>query len=353
MGAYDGVLEYYLDYSERELEPAEFDNVDGRDAGFGIFNATGAIRYGGYPDNPKCISHYPDAYRKLANAGKKIALVHQVAYNDFLGGRDAGRRHAEILKADGKRIGYPDTGHPYFFAFDRKLPGNPATGITPTNLDTVYAYIEGTKDVVGYNDSGLYGFLDVIHPAIRDNLTRHRWLCGAGSSVIPGVSAWQYNNGYVYPGQPAMQADVNLIYTDMFGQSEGDDFLMGLQQWQQERVFDRIIKMSAGVAGENFDGAQFVHENNQRLAIMTALQAQNAVLLQLVEKSSNVTLTPAQLEALKTNLNTAIAKEIGDAEAALTAHIDAMSTMLAAKLGASKDTTMAALNEFFGRAVKS
>lgn len=47
------------------------------------------------------------------------------------------------------------------------------------------------------------------------------------------------------------------------GSMEGDDFLMGLPQWQQERIFDRILRMSMGKAGENFHGEQFEWQAHQ------------------------------------------------------------------------------------------
>lgn len=353
MGAYDGVREYYLDYSTRELEPWEFVGVDGVNSGFGYFDAAGAIRYAGYPGNRKCISHYPDMYRRLVDAGKKIALVHEIGYNDFLGGRDAGRQHAETLKADARSIGYPDTGYPYFFAFDRQLPGNPAGGAIPTTLDVVYDYINGCKDVVGYDDCGLYGFWDVIHPAIADNLTRWRWLCGSASRYIDGVSVWQFNNGYVYPGSPPVSADVNLVYVDMFGSGSTEDFLMGLPQWQQDRVYDRILSMSAGVAGQNFDGPQFGAEESWRREVGQTLNAQSAVLAQIAANSgATITLSPEQLAKLTTDLDQRVSTEINDMESKLVARLDTMAAALATKLGADKVVVLSALKEFYGVAVR-
>jgi hypothetical protein len=242
------VLEYLLDYSAGELQPGQFDNIDASVAGVGRVNASGALRYGGYPGNRKCISYYPDHYRKLVDAGKRVVLAHQIAYNDFLGGRKAGQQHARILKADGERIGYPDQGLPYFACFDRFLAGNPAKGITPTTLDVVYDYMEGWKDVVGWDDSGLYGFFDIQHPAIRDNLVHWNWLCGAGSQVIDGVDVWQFNNGFVYPA--GMQADINFVYTDMF--AGGDTMPSAEELWnvQIERTPGAVDKRPTASAAE-------------------------------------------------------------------------------------------------------
>jgi hypothetical protein len=49
----------------------------------------------------------------------------------------------------------------------------------------------------------------------------------------------------------------------------GDDFLMGLEQWKQDRIFDRILAMSRGVAGQNFDG-EFVKFEDERHAKLEA-----------------------------------------------------------------------------------
>ena len=44
---------------------------------------------------------------------------------------------------------------------------------------------------------------------------------------------------------------------------ENEDDMAKVPQWQWDRVLDRILKMSAGVAGENFDGSQFQHEQGR------------------------------------------------------------------------------------------
>jgi hypothetical protein len=181
----------------------------------------------------------------------------------------------------------------------------------------------------------------------------HWWVANYdGRETIPNGAVGKQ---YAHPPMIGKHYDLSVVadYWPGVDASEGDDFLMGLQQWQQERMFDRILKMSAGVRGENFDGAQFEHENGQRLAIMNALQAQNEVLLQLAGKASNITLTDAQLEALKSNLNAAIAKEIDESEATLAAHLDAMSSMLVERLGTNRDETMSVLEEFYSRAVST
>lgn len=282
------ILEYMLDYSAGELQPEQFGNIDASVAGLGRVNASGALRYGGYPGNRKCISYYPGHYKKLVDAGKRVILAHQIAYNDFLGGRAAGRQHATILKADGKRIGYPETGLPYFACFDRFLGGDPARGITPTTLEVVYDYMEGWKDVVGWDDSGLYGFWDIQHPAIRDNLVHWNWLCGAGSKVIDGVDVWQFNNGFVYPA--GMQADLNLVYTDMF--AGGDTMPSADELWnvQIERTPGPIDKRPTASAAELLRyGNEATWDTNGIVKQILANQLADRKLLEAATRDPNLT----------------------------------------------------------------
>lgn len=203
------VTTYGLDYSARELLPHEIDDYNRRnpDQRIGLL-----LRYIGYPTNRKCISHYPGALRRHEETGRTVILVHQVAYNDFAGGRAAGRNHARIAWADAREQGYP-ANRPIFFAFDRWLAGNPALGVPPLSLGTVWDYLAGAKDELGHDRVGLYGFYDVIHPAVRERRVRWTWLCGSESNVIDGVSLYQWNNGRVYPG--GLECDLNKSYVDL------------------------------------------------------------------------------------------------------------------------------------------
>ena len=204
------VTAYGLDYSARELKPAEIDEYNRKNP---YQRITFLVRYIGYPGNRKCISAYPGALRAHEDAGRRVLLVHQVGYLDFHGGYESGRAHANIALADARRVGYPDEpDRPIFFAFDRWLSGNPAKGIPALPIATVWQYLEGAKSVLG-DRAGLYGFHDVIHPAIRERRVRWTWLCGAESGVIDGVSIYQWNNGRVYPG--GLECDLNKAYVDL------------------------------------------------------------------------------------------------------------------------------------------
>ena len=98
---------YGADYSGGELSPAELDRFTTYDLRF-------LLRYIGWPDNPKCISHYPGAYQKLAGSGRAVLLVAQQGTADPAGGHDAGVAMAQRALDDAASVGYPDT-LPIFF----------------------------------------------------------------------------------------------------------------------------------------------------------------------------------------------------------------------------------------------
>lgn len=209
------VRAYGLDYSARELSPREIDDFNKANPATPI---SFLVRYIGYPANRKCISAYPGALRAHESSGRAVALVHQVAYNDFLGGERAGIAHAKLSIADAERAGW-QWNRPVFAAYDRFLAGNVAKGITPMTVDQVEDYVGGFRSVLG-DLAGLYGFYDVMGPAVRGQWTKWFWQCGAESALVPGVQIYQWNNGRVFPG--GMECDLNKSYVDIssFG---GDD----------------------------------------------------------------------------------------------------------------------------------
>ncbi|MGM1064068.1 glycoside hydrolase domain-containing protein, partial [Saccharothrix sp. Mg75] len=234
---------YGLDYSARELSPAEIDDYNRRTPNQPI---SFLIRYIGYPGNRKCISAYPGALRAHEAGGRVVLLVHQIGYTDFHGGRAAGRAHANTAWADARAQGYPDT-RPIFFAFDRWLSGNPQAG--PLTLGQVWDYLQGAIDVLGFDRVGLYGFFDVVHPAVREGRVRWTWLCGAESNVIDGVSFYQWNNGRVYPG--GLECDLNKAYVDL-STLGGEDMnvwdLVGFRPNRNQNLWDGLEQIQQNQA---------------------------------------------------------------------------------------------------------
>src|SRR5215469_16704450 len=74
---------YGADYSRHELSPAEL-------GAFTVYRTQFLLRYIGYPDNPKCITHYPGAYQRHVHAGRTVLLVIENDGTDPQGGHDGG-----------------------------------------------------------------------------------------------------------------------------------------------------------------------------------------------------------------------------------------------------------------------
>jgi Domain of unknown function (DUF1906) len=156
---------YGADYSSAELSPAELDSFTDYDIQF-------LIRYIGYPENPKCISHYPGAYQRHVHAGRMVLLVIEYDGTDPAGGHDGGVTMAERALADAGAIGYPDS-LPIFFCADAWL------GDLHIPVATAMAYLDGAASVAGKARTGAYGFRDFLQAAKDGGHARWRRLAGA------------------------------------------------------------------------------------------------------------------------------------------------------------------------------
>jgi hypothetical protein len=191
---------YGADYSAGELSPAELD-------GYTTYDLRFLLRYIGWPDNPKCISHYPDAYQKLAGSGRLVLLVAEHGTNDAAGGHDAGVALAQRARDDAASVGYPDS-LPIFFCADGWLA---LDGIAVT---TAMSYLDGAASVLGKQRIGAYGFRDFIQAAKAGGHAGWLWLCGSAPEDGELAQGWphlyQWNGAHIYPG--GLEADLNWAY---------------------------------------------------------------------------------------------------------------------------------------------
>lgn len=191
---------YGADYSAGELSPADLDRFTTYDLRF-------LLRYIGWPDNPKCISHYPGAYQKLAGSGRVVLLVAEQGTTDPAGGHDAGVAMARRALDDAASVGYPDS-LPIFFCADGWLALN---GIP---VDTAMSYLDGAASVLGKHRIGAYGFRDFIQAAKAGGHAEWLWLCGSAPDDGELAQGWphlyQWNGGHIYPG--GLEADLNWAY---------------------------------------------------------------------------------------------------------------------------------------------
>src|SRR5688572_3620937 len=94
------VTMYGRDYSAREFTDAEFRRYIRENPSEKPVSFLG--RYIGYPNNPKCISHYPGMYQHHLQAGRPSFFFHQIGYTDMEGGYARGREHAQVALADAR-----------------------------------------------------------------------------------------------------------------------------------------------------------------------------------------------------------------------------------------------------------
>ncbi|QUQ63868.1 glycoside hydrolase domain-containing protein [Kutzneria sp. CA-103260] len=275
---------YGADYSGGEFAPGQLD----------AFRASGGedirvlIRYIGYPSNSKCISHYPGAYQDLTGSGRLVLLVHEIDHGDPAGGWDAGVRDAKTALNDARSIGYPEE-LPIFMSADNWLADQ---GIS---VPTAMAYLKGAASVLSVGRTGVYGFKDFVYAAQDQKLASWFWLCGAENGVRDGIHLYQMNNHPVTRPN-GFKIDIDKVYFDP-DDFVGGGFLMALDQWKQDRIFDRILSMSEGVAGQNYDGDQYAAEKQDRQQVQSKLDALTAQVQALAAKLDAALPVPAPAAA--------------------------------------------------------
>lgn len=193
-------VSYGSDYSARELSVSELDNFRDYDIRF-------LIRYIGWPENPKCISHYPGAYQAHVGGGRLVLLVAEKSTGDPAGGFGEGAEMARRALADARSVGYPDS-LPIFFCADGWLVSG---GIPVT---TAMSYLDGAASVLGRKRIGAYGFRDFIQAARAGGHATWLWLCGSPPTDSEVAQGWphfyQWNGGSIHPG--GLDADLDWAY---------------------------------------------------------------------------------------------------------------------------------------------
>lgn len=214
------------DYSAREFSPQELDQYQRQFPNEAPVQALG--RYIGYPTNPKCISHYPGAYKAHWEAGRPVFLFHQIGYTDMGGGYDAGRYHAQVAVSDARSIRVGWNGEsPIVACMDRYYVKQ---GYATLTREQLRSYMEGFRSVLGWELSGFYGFYDSMRHCIEENWANFTIQCGARSDHVPGIHAWQENN--YQPKILGTATDILEIYKNPFGDKmTWEQFLEYMTRW--------------------------------------------------------------------------------------------------------------------------
>lgn len=130
------------------------------------------------------------------------------------------------------------------------------------------------------------------------------FLCAAQYTGQPGQLGWsnprlavhQYTDAAPTPGatKPTDRSVITAPWSLADLTINDGGFLMALADWQQQRIFDRIISMSMGVEGEDFDGDQYKAQQAQLAAIQAQLTAiQGALTLEESDLLAAIKAIPA------------------------------------------------------------
>lgn len=188
----------------------------GRPGALAIVKAgyVGAVRYCGFPNNPKCTDRAE--FEDFSRHALGMALVYEGGTGDWTGGREAGRVAGAHARADAtNRIGFPHT-RPIYMAIDRDVVGQ-------AQLNTVMAYLDGAAvSLGGIGLTGVYGEYDVVKAALEGGHARYGWQTVAWSRGAHYEGAHLYQRaGYVYPG--GVQADASDVLQDDWGQHNAEE----------------------------------------------------------------------------------------------------------------------------------
>lgn len=170
----------------------------------------------------------------------------------------------------------------------------------------------------------------------------------------------QFSSSHRIPGYSG-NLDVNAYkgstesLAQLFGGSAGnkerreENFLGALEEWEQRRAFERILRMSSGVEGENFNGEQYNDETAQRAALGLKLDAIGDAIKQLSDDpKTSVKLDDEQLKVLQKSVADRAAEELQASTKKLEEALKAQTEYLADKFNLDKEEVKSALNEWFG-----
>lgn len=268
------------DYSAREFTPEDFDRYQRENPR--ERPVQWLDRYIGYPNNTKCISHYPGMYQRHWETGRPVSLFHQIGYSDMDGGYDRGRAHALVARADAERVGWNGESH-ITACFDRFYA---LAGYRTLTAADLRAYMSGFRSVLG-DRTGFYGFYDSMRSAVTEGWASFFVQCGARSAHVPGIHAWQENN--YQPLLFGTQTDILEMYCDPSYAFGGDvmtpEQLNALGDSIAEKVKWTLVEFRPDGRRNLWDND--IHQNS--------LGETQASLLAQIAKDENV--TPEKLQA--------------------------------------------------------
>lgn len=150
-----------------------------------------ACRYLAFLPNGKVLAS--SEREQLHNAGIDIVLNWEQAAGDMLRGYTVGNTQAREALRQYVALGAPSTV-PIYFSCDTNV-------VNATQMDAVRRYLDGARDILGYDRVGVYGQYSVIEalvgPTCKWGWQTYAWSAG---KVSQKAHIYQYRNGVTVAG---------------------------------------------------------------------------------------------------------------------------------------------------------
>jgi Domain of unknown function (DUF1906) len=199
----------------------------------------GVVRYGGYPDRPKCITRSELA--DLDDHGLGVAIVHENKADDWRGGLRAGRDGAKRTRDHCNSIGLP-VDLPVYMAIDQDVVRSGEFGIMIDYLWGAAGSLGGPSKV------GVYGEADVIDRARGAGVATYFWQTAAWSKGRRALNIDLFQKvGAVTVG--GVECDVSEVLSPDWGQHNVED--RSMTEAEMIAALDKWAKGHAGADGRN------------------------------------------------------------------------------------------------------
>jgi hypothetical protein len=265
------------------------------DAGY-----SGAVRYIGFPDRPKCTT--AGELTDFDAHGAGMALVFENTTTDWRGGYGTGQASGRRARDHANNIGFPDN-RPIYMAIDQDV-------VTSGEFNVMLDYLRGASASLGGTQmTGVYGEADVIDRARDAGAAAWYWQTVAWSRGRRTAAHLFQHVGTVFVG--GVGCDVNDVLVPDWGQHNA----------QEEDVsWDQILPFNAPDGQQyNYSAADWLLYTNWFANMIPGINAKlDAVAGALTDTEANI-IAAIRGKSGKTdvaNLSTQLAAVLGPDTAA-------------------------------------
>ncbi|GLZ33491.1 hypothetical protein Lesp02_56790 [Lentzea sp. NBRC 105346] len=176
---------------------------------------SGAVRYIGFPNNPKCTT--AAELEDFAEHDLGMALVYEHTAGDWRAGYDGGVASARRAREHADAIGFP-SDRPIYFAVDQDV-------VHEHEFQAAMEYLRGAaEELGGVEFVGVYGEHDIVSRAAAEEVASYFWQCRAWSGTP--VRLFEARHLYQHAEQRVVggvQCDINdVLIEEDWGQHDAE-----------------------------------------------------------------------------------------------------------------------------------